>query len=165
MSRLLLAVGAALFALAAVLLSSCESSASPGDLRASDGGSNLTKRPAAYRPDLFPDIPFERLIGYRLTAEDPQVAVAYAGGALRRLSLSFITRDGDEGKPPRVELDRIVGGLSTLGWRQLASDSKEIERFSKGDEILEVGASTAGSATIISLRLDHPTRATPEQQQ
>ena len=151
--------------LAAVFLSSCESSAGPGDLRASNGATNLTRRPAAYRPELFPDIPFERLIGYRLTAEDPQVAVAFAGGALRRLSLTFITRDGDEGKPPRVELDRIVGGLTSLGWRQMPSDSKEIEHFSKGDEVLVVGASTAGSATIISFRLDHPTRAIPQQQQ
>jgi hypothetical protein len=47
----------------------------------------------------------------------------------------------------------------------MPSDSQEIEHFSKGDEVLVVGASTAGSATIISLRLDHPTRAIPQQQQ
>jgi hypothetical protein len=116
----------------------------------------LNRAPAAYHPEQFPDIPFERLVGYRLTAEDSQVAVAYAGGALRRLNLVFITKPGDDARPPQEERDRIIGGLNEHGWRLSASEGDEI-RFTKGDELLVVSASTEGSATIIAVRLEPKT--------
>jgi len=136
---------------AALLLAGCETSDSSRD---ESDKTTLAKRPVAYRPDQFPDIPFERLVGYRLTAEDQQIAVAYAGGTLRRLSLVFITREGDEAKVPQEELDRIVGGLTGLGWNKVAGEASKGEvRFAKGGEELTVIASPSGSATTIAFRL------------
>lgn len=136
---------------AALLLAGCETSDARNE---TSDATTLAKRPAAYRPDQFPDIPFERLVGYRLTAEDQQIAVAYAGGTLRRLSLVFITKEGDEAKVPQQELDRIVGGLTGVGWRKTAADVGTGEAvFAKGHEVLTVTASPAGSATTIAFRL------------
>lgn len=136
---------------AALLLTGCETSDST---RESSDQKTLAKRPAAYRPDQFPDIPFERLVGYRLTAEDQQIAVAYAGGTLRRLSLVFITREGDDAKVPQEELDRIVGGLTGFGWSKIAEEKSTGEvRFAKGAEELTVIASPSASATTIAFRL------------
>ncbi len=136
---------------AVLLLAGCETSDSS---RESSDKTTLAKPPAAYRPDQFPDIPFERLVGYRLTAEDQQIAVAYAGGSLRRLSLVFITKEGDEAKVPQEELDRIVGGLTGLGWNKTAEERPRGEaRFVKGAEELTVIASPSGSATTIAFRL------------
>lgn len=138
-------------AAAALLLAGCETSDAA---RETSEATTLAKRPAAYRPDQFPDIPFERLVGYRLTAQDQQIAVAYAGGTLRRLSLVFITKEGDEAKVPQQELDRIVGGLAGFGWKKTAADVDAGEAvFAKGDELLTVVASPAGSATTIAFRL------------
>ena len=115
----------------------------------------LAHRPAAYRPDQFPDIPFERLVGYRLTTDDPQVAIAIAGGSLRRLSVVYITRQGDEPKPAQEEIDRITGGLTPYGWHQVSADPGRHEsRFTKGRELLVVRASTESSATTIEFRLE-----------
>ncbi len=117
----------------------------------------LNRRPAAYHPEQFPDIPIERLVGYRLTSEDPQVAIAVAGGTLRRLSLVFMTKPGDDGKPPQEELDRLRGGLSPYGWHPMADAPRDEARFTKAGELLVIRASTAGNATIIEFRLEPTT--------
>ena len=145
--------GCAVFA-AIALFSGCTRDA--GDDGTGHYSGIRERAPVAYRPDQFPDIPLERLSGYRLTAEDAQVAVAFAGGALRRLHLVFITKPGDDARPPQEERDRLIGGLTPLGWHQSAADGDEV-RFTKGDETLVVSASTEGSATIIAVRLEPKT--------
>ena len=136
----------------AVLLTGCNTDARDNP---SDDGT-VVRKPVAYHPESFPDIPFERLVGYRLTADDRQLAVAIAGGSLRRLSLVFITRPGDEAKPPLAELDRIAGGLNDLGWHKVATDDPLAPRWTKGDETLAVTASLDSDATIISFQLIPP---------
>ncbi len=148
-TRRLSAAGLAVVAGLALVVVSCKTDARDS---ASDDGT-VVRKPVAYHPESFPDIPFERLVGYRLTADDRQLAVAVAGGALRRLSLVFITRPGDEPKEPKDELDRIAGGLGGLGWRQVASTVVNENRWIKGDETLVVAASLDDGATTISFHL------------
>lgn len=149
-ARRLSAVGLAVVAGLALLAAvGCNTDARES---ASDDGT-VIRKPVAYHPESFPDIPFERLVGYRLTADDRQLAVAVAGGSLRRLSLVFITRPGDEAHEPKEELDRIAGGLKGLGWRQVADETKGENRWTKGDETLVVAASLDNDATTISFHL------------
>lgn len=145
--------------LAAVfLLAGCESTREGGS--ATDG-SAATHRPVAYHPEYFPDIPFERLVGYRLTAEDPQIAIATAGGTLRHLSVTFISKAGDEPRAPVAEADRLAGGLSGFGWKPRVADA-EIKNtpddhrdfYTKNDETLSVHTCTDGSATTIAFLLE-----------
>jgi hypothetical protein len=145
---------ALLFPLLVLSVAGCSGSSSRAPT-SPDG--TAVHRPAAYHPEQFPDIPFERLVGYRLTAEDPQVAFAIAGGALRRLSLVFITRPGDEPKPANEELDRLIGGLTGLGWTKIAAAPTAAAgevRCAKDDEILVIRASTDSSATTIEFHLE-----------
>ena len=134
--------------LAALAIAGCESSREGSS---SDAGVTASHRPPAYHPDQFPDLPFDRLVGYRLTAED----------ALRRLSVTFITKPGDDARDPVAEFDRISGGLASQGWRATAGDeapkntsSQHHGRFAKGDETLVVHASAEGNATTIAFRLE-----------
>ncbi len=144
--------------LAALAIAGCESSREGSS---SDAGVTAAHRPPAYHPDQFPDLPFDRLVGYRLTAEDEQIALAIAGGALRRLSVTFITKPGDDARDPIAEFDRLCGGLASFGWRATAGDeawkdssSHRQGRFAKGDETLVVHASAEGDATTIAFRLE-----------
>ena len=146
---LVLAAGTLGVLLSVLLLAGCNTDAR--DTPSDDG--TVVRKPVAYHPEAFPDIPFGLLVGYRLSADDRQVAVAIAGGSLRRLSLVFITRPGDEAKDPQAEIDRIGGGLRDQGWQQIASESKLEPRWTKGDETLAVTASLESSATIISFQL------------
>jgi len=147
------------FVLVTMILVACESSREGGGSPVDS--SVAARRPAAYHPDQFPDIPFERLVGYRLTAEEQQIAIATAGGALRRLSVIFITKAGDEPRPPVAESDRIAGGLAGLGWtlraldptiKNTADDHRDF--FVKGDETLVVRTFADGNATTIAFRLE-----------
>ncbi len=145
--------------LAAVfLLAGCESTR---EGEATADHSVATHRPVAYHPEQFPDIPFERLVGYRLTAEDQQIAIATAGGSLRHLSVTFISKVGDEPRQPVAEADRIAGGLSAFGWkpRIANADSKNTpddhrDFYVKNDETLSVHAYTDGSATAIAFLIE-----------
>lgn len=145
--------------LAAFVMVGCEST------REGDGtpvdSSVATRRPAAYHPEQFPDIPFERLVGYRLTSEDQQIAIATAGGSLRRLSVIFISKAGDEPRAPVAESDRIAGGLAGLGWSLRAVDPghentalDHRDDFIKGDEMLTVRTRADGNATSIAFHLE-----------
>lgn len=141
------------------VMAGCESSREGGGTPVDS--SVASRRPAAYHPEQFPDIPFERLVGYRLTAEDQQIAIATAGGSLRRLSVTFITKAGDEPRAPVTESDRIAGGLTGLGWTLRAIDpaikntpDDHRDAFSKGDETLLVRTIADGNATTIAFQLE-----------
>ena len=143
---------------AVLLLAGCESAR---DGEATGDRSVATHRPVAYHPEQFPDIPFERLVGYRLTAEDPQIAIATAGGALRHLSVTFISKAGDEPRPPVAEADRIAGGLSGFGWKPRVANGESkntaddhLDFYTKNDETLSVRAFTDGNATSIAFLLE-----------
>jgi hypothetical protein len=145
---------------AALLLAGCESTRD-GESSSGSDSSVATHRPVAYHPEQFPDIPFERLVGYRLTAEEQQIALATAGGALRHLSVTFITKPGDEPRPPVAEADRIASGLIGLGWKQSAlpaglTSAPDDHRaaYTKNDETLLVHAYVDGSATSIAFLLE-----------
>lgn len=145
--------------LAALVIAGCESSREGGG--SAGDGVTAARRPPAYHPDQFPDVPFERLVGYRLTVDNEQIAIAIAGGALRRLSVTFITKPGDDPREPVAEFDRVAGGLTGLGWREVALDAETKNttsdhqgRFTKGDEALVVRASAEGEATTIAFRLE-----------
>lgn len=133
-----------------ILVTGCGGDARPA--ATDDTGTVLVRAPLAYRPDQFPDIPFERLVGYRLTAEEEQIAVAYAGGSLRRLDVTFITRPGDEPKDPQAEHDRLAGGLNDAGWRRSGGEAIRTE-WSKGRERLELHVRDEGVGTVIGFRL------------
>ena len=146
-------------ALATCVMTGCESSREGGGTPVDS--SVASRRPAAYHPDQFSDIPFERLVGYRLTSEDQQIAIATAGGSLRRLSVTFITKAGDEPRAPVVESDRIAGGLAGLGWSLRAVDpaikntpDDHRDAFVKGEETLVVRTMADGNGTTISFQLE-----------
>lgn len=145
--------------LVACVMVGCESSREGGGTPVD--GSVATRRPGAYHPEQFPDIPFERLVGYRLTSEDQQIAIATAGGSLRRLSVIFISKAGDEPRAPVAESDRIAGGLAGFGWSLRAVDpghentaDDHRDDFIKGDERLTVRTRADGNATTIAFHLE-----------
>jgi len=111
---------------------------------------------AAYRPDLFPDLP--QPAGYALATDRDHIAYALGGGAVRRFAAVYVLRPGlpTDDQPERAaqELGRR---LATLGWSE-----EQPGRWRKGAERLHVETGQAGDRPSIALRLwpaDPPPRA------
>ena len=138
-------------ALALVLLSGCSGDASRDDPKV------LSRRPLAYQPEAFDDLGLELLRGYRLSADHEPLAVAYAGGALRRFDVVYIST-GDDAEDPKRVMDRLAGGLTDRGWVRLPArptdDPEEApDRYRKGHEDLAVSAEIVSGRTLVTWRL------------
>ena len=118
-------------------------------------------KPAAFQLDGFSDLPLWLLSGYQIDAEAGiPVAVAVAGGAVRRLSVGYATRDDVDGESTQQVLDRFVGAMPDLGWSagpRSGETEARVQTWTKGDERLEVGAGKDGQRTTVLLLLG-PTR-------
>ena len=138
-------------ALLAVGLTSCA-----GDAPRSASGS--VPRPSAFRSDLFPDVPFWVLgSAYRMDLEQPQLAVAYAGGSLRRLAGTWVSKDDRVGEEPVRVLDRCATALLDYGWirgQRSEVDGEMVERWTRPGEILDVRAGRSGDTTTVRLLID-----------
>jgi len=112
--------------------------------------------PAAFSPDRFQDLPIPS--GFVPNANEPQLAVSYAGGRIRRYHSVFRQVTGDQEMGPEAALAWYRRRLRGSGWEL------EEERFwnqrwrrERGDgrhEILRVEAGRKDKRTIIRLVLD-----------
>lgn len=133
---------------AVVLLAGCSSTDSRADPKV------LNRRPIAYQPESFDDLGLELLRGYRLAADHEPLAVAYAGGDLRRFDVVFIST-GEEPEDPKRVMDRLAGGLADHGWVRLPLQDGENpeeapDRYRKGQEDLSVTAEIVSSRTLVT---------------
>jgi len=125
-----------------------------GDDRSSDLGA---PRPAAFQTEQFPDVPLWLMSGYQL---DPDagvpLAIAVAGGAVRRLDVSYASRPDAEGESSQQVLDRFAGALPELGWvagKRTGDQSEREQRWTRADECLVVAAGKDGRRTNVRLLL------------
>src|SRR4051812_17483424 len=105
-------------------------------------------RPAAYHPEQFPDIPLFPVAGYELDQNEDQLAVAFAGGSVRRFEVAMIARPGSRDDPPEAVLARYDSELAALGWVRNAPG-----RWSKGEEQLIIEAGRSGGLTTVRFHL------------
>ena len=102
---------------------------------------------AAYRPELFPDIP--QPSGYALATDRDHLALALGGGAVRRYEAVYVLRSGqpDDDQPQRAAHD-LGRRLATLGWTE-----EQPGLWRKADERLRLETGQAGDRPSIALRL------------
>jgi hypothetical protein len=108
-----------------------------------------------FQPERFEDLPLWSLGSYKMVEGKPQLAIASAGGAVRRLDLSYRSPGQDRGETPANVLVRLGVELATSGWdersRTTGKDGRVEGRWIKGDEELLVAAGRDGDATTVRL--------------
>ncbi len=107
-------------------------------------------RPAAFLPEQFPDIPLPP--GYMLTPDSDQLALAIAGGTVRRFEVSLERRPSLPNQPADTLLSFVKRDLEDRGW-QLASSDPASQHWHKGMEDLLVETGRTDSRTTIRYRL------------
>jgi hypothetical protein len=133
------------------------------------GGTRLpdpaAAKPAAFQLEGFGDLPLWLLSGYQIDPEaGPPLAVAVAGGAVRRLSVGYITRDEVDGESTLQVLDRFAGALPDQGWSagaRTGGPDARVQRWMRNDEALVVGAGKDGRRTTVFLLLGPDTGPAP----
>jgi hypothetical protein len=133
-------------ALVAALLCSCMSSRDP---------TLVAHRPSGYHPELFPDIPLPPQ--YVLDPDSDQLAVAYAGGAIRRFEVSMVQKANVPAQRPAELLTLYSSWLKRAGWAPVSQKDDE-QRWRKegadgATEELLVQAGRSGSRTTIQFHL------------
>jgi hypothetical protein len=106
----------------------------------------ISSRPWAYRLDQFPDIPLPA--GFIPDPQQPQLAVAFAGGALRRCEIALLSRDGVRQQEPEMLLLRLDADLQRLGWVPAGQGA-----WTKANERLLIETGRDGDRTSIRVRL------------
>jgi hypothetical protein len=106
--------------------------------------------PAAVVPEQFSDIPLPR--GYVFSSEADQLAVALAGGTVRRFDISLQQRETADLQPPNQLLLEMERDLTSLGWVAEKGTSDRLT-WEKGRERLVLETGRTGGRTIIRLRL------------
>lgn len=104
-----------------------------------------------FRPDQFPDIPLPRA-GYMTDPAYDQLAMAVAGGAVRRFEVALIQRENAQPQSGAELLAWYQRDLGAAGWT-LAEDGAETQVWHKGSEHLRLETGRSGSRTTIRLRL------------
>jgi hypothetical protein len=105
-------------------------------------------RPAAFHPEQFPDIPLFPVAGYEFEPGEDQLAVAFAGGTVRRFEVAMIQRAGGRDDPPEAVLARYDGELAPLGWVRTG-----VGHWTKGTEGLVIEAGRSGGLTTVRFHL------------
>lgn len=110
-----------------------------------------------FQPERFEDLPLWTLGSYKLSPDEQQLAIATAGGAVRRLSLSYRSPPHARGEAPATLLQRLAPELASAGWSELSrttgKDQAVEGRWRKPDEELVVAAGRDGDATTVRLLL------------
>jgi hypothetical protein len=113
--------------------------------------------PPAYHPEHFPDIPLFPVAGYVLPPGEDQLAIAFAGGSVRRFEVTMAQKVGAKPDPPEAVLARYATELPPLGWTPAGEG-----RWRKGGEELVIEAGRSGGLTSIRFHLQPaPAAAAP----
>lgn len=118
------------------------------------GDAPRAARPPGVRLDQFQDIPLPP--GWRPVPGEEQVAVAIGGGAVRRLQLSRQAPSSRHELQPDQAIARFVSGiLPDDGWVRVdgGRPNDTEQRWTKGEEILEVRAAREDSLAVLRYRL------------
>jgi hypothetical protein len=115
-------------------------------------------RPAAFLPEQFPDIPLPP--GYMLTPDADQLAIAIAGGTVRRFEVALERRPNISNQTVEVLLSFVKRDLEDRGWQLIRSDPTS-QRWHKGMEDLLVETGRTDSRTTIRYRLRPAAPPTP----
>jgi hypothetical protein len=142
---------AALVATAALLLGGCDDSTPPRD-------PPRPPRPVAFLPEQFPDIPLPP--GYMLAPDVDQLALALAGGTVRRFEVSLERRPNSSNQPADILLAFVKRDLEDRGWQLIRSDLTS-QHWHKGTEDLLVETGRTDSRTTIRYRLRPAAPPTP----
>jgi hypothetical protein len=105
-------------------------------------------RPAAFHPEQFPDIPLFPIAGYEFEPGEDQLAVAFAGGTVRRFEVSMIQRAAGRDDPPEAVLARYDSELPPWGWIRTGTG-----QWRKGTEALVIEAGRSGGLTTVRFHL------------
>ena len=122
-----------------------------------DRDPSRTSRPAAFLPEQFPDIPLPP--GYMLSPDADQLAVALAGGSVRRFEVSLERRPNAKDQTVLALLSFVKRDLEDHAWLLTGSDDAS-QHWHKGNEDLLVETGRTGSRTTIRYRL-RPAPSTP----
>lgn len=106
--------------------------------------------PSAVVPEQFSDIPLPR--GYVFSPDVDQLAVALAGGTVRRFDVSLQQRENAEFQAPNQLLLEMERDLTSLGWIAEKGRSDGLS-WEKGRERLVLETGRTGGRTTIRLRL------------
>lgn len=101
-------------------------------------------------PEQFSDIPLPR--GYVFSPDVDQLAVALAGGTVRRFDVSLQQRENAEFQAPNQLLLEMERDLTSLGWVAEKGRSDGLS-WEKGKERLVLETGRTGGRTTIRLRL------------
>ena len=107
--------------------------------------------PPAFHPEDFPDIPLVAVSGYMLDPEVDQLAVSYAGGAVRRFEVTMQTRPGAKDEEPIEVLTRYDTDLPAQGWTRIGEIEAGVWR--KGSEELRIVATVSDGQTTVAFHL------------
>ncbi len=116
----------------------------------------IMPRPQGFHPDRFPDIRLPP--GFTLREGRDQLAVTYAGGAVRRLDVSLIAKPDDHQDPDEA-MAWFVRVLPKSGWGAIeAEDDARVRSWRRptmaGEtEELLVETSRSGTRSTVHLRL------------
>jgi hypothetical protein len=100
--------------------------------------STAASRPASFYPELFPDIPL--LPGYVLDENEPPLAVAVAGGTVRRFEVALHLRTGARVRSGEQPFDWYGRVLPKLGWTPIATAGNRQEWRKSAERLsLETG--------------------------
>lgn len=106
--------------------------------------------PTAVVPEQFSDIPLPR--GYVFSPEVDQLAVALAGGTVRRFDVTLQQRENAEPQVASKLLLEMERDLTALGWVAEKGKSDGLT-WVKGTERLVLETGRTGGRTTIRLRL------------
>lgn len=101
--------------------------------------------------DQFPDIPLPRF-GYQLDAAHDQLAMAVAGGAVRRFDINMIQRDNAALQPAAELLAWYRRDLAETGWT-LFEEGDDFQLWNKNNERLRLETGRRSGRTTLSFRL------------
>ena len=141
---------ALLVALAVFGLSGC-SGGSRGD------APQAPRRPGV-RADQFFDVPMPAM--WRPVIDEEQIAIAIAGGSVRRLQLSVQAPPAQQDLQPDQAIARHVSGvLPEEGWTRVETTGRPgdlTQHWTKNGETLEVRATREDSLAVLRYRLMQP---------
>ncbi|MBA3846979.1 MAG: hypothetical protein H0X45_10080 [Planctomycetes bacterium] len=114
----------------------------------------IVPRPQGFHPERFPDIRMPP--GFTLREGRDQLAVTYAGGAVRRLDVSLIAKPDDH-QAPAEAMAWFARVLPPAGWRAVAAEPDASERAwhrpTAADETEELQVVTGRSGTRATLHV------------
>ena len=109
-----------------------------------------TSASSAFSPAQFPDLPLPR--GYVFSPDKDQLAVALAGGTVRRFDVTMEQRESAEPQSFASLLGEMQRDLTAAGW-VAAPGHNDLREWVKGQDRLVLETGRTGARTTIRLRL------------